>query len=693
MAKRGSEKRAAAAVAGIVLAATSFGPGAFAQSDIPESAIPETATPELPAVSVTANKRPQRLQEIDGSLNVRTAADLAEAGVTRVQELDKVFPGLVIRMRGNRAYTNLSLRGVTSSDFYNPALQIYVDGVPQDPSYFTQELVDVERVELLRGPQGTLYGRNAQGGVINIITRRPGDELAGYVDGTLATFDHGAGGGIAGPIVPGMLYGDIDLRWNEELGRIDDIATGRNDIDDSETVLGRAKLRLAPQDSPLDAILTVQREELDSEEELYLLDSNLDDLVYDSATQGPTNELERDVDTYALSAAYDFGGATLTSVTSYQDRDIGKRLISGFDTPEFQDTVAQELRLDFVAGESWSGVVGGFFQDVDFTRLTPAVGAMLGSSENQVDSRSYALFGEVTYALTEAVDLTGGLRWSREEAEIDYARVAPLALAFSADDSFEDISPKLSLGWQIDPDHRVYALASRGFKPGGFNHALPFAVMSTNDAVAYDSETSTNLELGWRGRLLDGRLDLGAAAFWTLTEDKQIYVGTVGQQFLRNVGDAESYGLEIDALFQPTEALTLTLGATIGHSTFDDAIDPVTAADYDGNRLPYAPDETVQLAVRYTVPQDVVPGDVSVRVAGTYFSRTWFDEANTLSQSGYGLADASIDLELDNGLSVSLFADNITDKIYRTYSYSSGGDVFSSVGEGRVVGVAGSLRF
>jgi pesticin/yersiniabactin receptor len=676
----------ALALAGVALAAL------WAMPVTAQSSDPDTAA-ELPAVSVTANKRPQRLGEIDGSVSVRTAEDLAEANVTTVQELDKVFPGLVIRMRGNRTYSNLSLRGVTSSDFYNPALQVYVDGVPQDPSYFTQELVNVERVELLRGPQGTLYGRNAQGGVINIITRRPGDEVAAYVDGTVATLEHGAGGGVSGPIVPGLLYGGIDLRWNEELGRIDDVATGRDDIDDSETVLGRAKLRLAPAGSPLDMTMTIEREELDSKEELYILDSNLDDHVYNSALQGPPNKYERDVDTYALSASYDFGGATLTSVTSYQDRDLGTRLISGFDTPEFQDTLAQELRLDFVTGESWNGVVGGFFQNADFTRHTPAIPATIGSSRNDVESDSYALFGEVTYALTDTVDLTGGLRWSREEAEIDYARVAPLAFGFSADDSFQDVSPKLSVGWQIDPDHRVYALAARGFKPGGFNHALPFFVTTTNDAVAYDSETSTNLEVGWRGSMLGGRLDLGAAGFWTWTEDKQIYVGPVGQQYLRNVGDAESYGLEIDALFRPTEALTLTLGATIGRSTFDDAVDPVTSTDYDGNRLPYAPDETVQIAARYTIPQGLIPGDVSLRAAGTYFSRTWFDEANTLSQSGYALLDASIDLELDNGATVSLFADNITDKTYRTYSYSQAGNVFSSVGEGRVVGVAGSFRF
>jgi pesticin/yersiniabactin receptor len=234
---------------------------------------------------------------------------------------------------------------------------------------------------------------------------------------------------------------------------------------------------------------------------------------------------------------------------------------------------------------------------------------------------------------------------------------------------------------------------SRGFKPGGFNHALPFAVLSTDDSIPYDSETSSNFELGWRGKLLDGMLDANLSGYYILTEDKQIYVGPVGAQVLRNAGDARSYGMEASLRVVPTESWTIDLGATLGRSTFDDAHDPVTGASLDGKRVPYAPDQVYQAAVSYLLPIEPLKGDMLFRVAGSYVSRTYFDEANTLSQGGYALLDASIDLDLDHGISLSLFANNLTDEQYRTYSFESGGDVFSNYSDGRVFGLSGSVGF
>lgn len=677
------------AVLGLSVAAA----GAQESDEAPGEAGRAPTSAPTSTIEVTANKRPQPLSEVDGSVSVRTGEDLREAGVTKVEDLERVFPGLVIRKRGNRAYTNISLRGVTSPDFYNPAVQVYLDGVPQDPAFFTQELVNVERVEVLRGPQGTLYGRNAHGGVINIISKQPGNELSGYAAGRVSNLDRAADAGVSLPIVEDWLYGSLNVRRSDYLGQIDDIATGDQDIDDSRTWLGRGKLLLAPTDSPLQIGLTVQHDELKSHEELYISEANLDDLEFDSAAQGGVNEIKRNVDSYALTASYDFGAATLTSVTSYQDRDISKRLIQGFDTPEFQDTFSEEVRLNFALGERWDGVAGLYFQDTDFSRETPTVGAFFGASENQVDTESYAAFGEITYALTDSLDLTGGLRWSYEDASIDYRRVAPSPLSIEDDDSFQDISPKIALGWQVSKDHRLYALASRGFKPGGFNHTLPISLMTDDVEASYDSETSTNLELGWRGSFLEERIELGATAYWIFTEDKQIYVGPVNSQYLRNAGDAESYGAELEARIYATEELMFDLGTTFGRSEFTDARDPETNASYDGNRLPFAPDFTASAAVRYLVPQDFIPGDISLRLAGTYSGRTYFDEANELSQPGYLLVDASVDLLLDSGITLSLFGQNLTDKVYRTYSYESGGDVFSSVGDGRVVGIAGRFDF
>ena len=681
-------------VVAILLAALSAPAGA--QESDPDAAdgnVAPGAPVTLQPLEVTANKRSQDLSDVDGTVSVRTGEELKEAHVTQVQDLERVFPGLVIRNRGNRAYASTSVRGITSPDYYNPAIQVYVDGVPQSANYFTQELIDVERVELLREPQGTLYGRNAHGGVLNIITRKPDNDYHARLGGTVANKEYDSDLNLSGPIAKDLLFADIDLHWGKELGQNDDIATGDDDFDDSNTIVGRAKLRLAPKDGPLDVSVSYQHDRLKSHEELYQSAEQHDDHEYNSALQGYP-EYKRTVDTFALNGTYDFGPAQLTAISSYQEDDLSPRWISGLNTPEYQDTFSQELRVNFELGDSWSGIVGGYFQRTDFHRDTPSVlGGALGASRNQVDTQSYAAFGELTWSITSAVDLTAGLRWSREEAKIHYRRDPGLPLEFESEDSFEDISPKVSAGWEFLPQQRLYAVISRGFKPGGFNHALGLTVATSDDGIAYDSETSNNFELGWRGTLFDGMLDANLAGYYILTQDKQIYVGTLPNMVLRNAGDAQSYGIEASARVTPDDSWTFDFGATIGRSEFTDARDPITGVSLKGKRVTYAPDQIYQASASYRLPVEPIEGDVLFRVAGSYVSRTYFDEANTLSQGGYGLLDASIDLNLDVGVNLSLFANNLTDVQYKTFSYASGTDILSNYNEGRVFGLSGSVGF
>lgn len=133
---------------------------------------------QLDTISVTANKPEQAIDKIDGGVSVATAEELLEKNIRSVDDLQKVFPGLVINSRGTNVYANFTIRGMSSPDYYSPSVRVYVDGVPQAPSAMVQNLDNVERVEFLRGPQGSLYGRNAFGGVINIITRKPRESTA-----------------------------------------------------------------------------------------------------------------------------------------------------------------------------------------------------------------------------------------------------------------------------------------------------------------------------------------------------------------------------------------------------------------------------------------------------------------------------------------------------------------------------------
>lgn len=641
-----------------------------------------------PVVQVTANKRPQDSNKVDGGVSVRTGQELRDAEVTSVGDLEKVFPGLVIRSRGNRAYANFTVRGMSSPDFYNPSVQVYVDGVPQSESFYTQELVNVERVEFLRGPQGTLYGRNAYAGVLNIITRKP-RETSGEAGLTIAKRG-GADAAVTLVPVKDKVFVDFAMRGQKYWGQIDDIDTGQSNIDNSKVVNGRAQIRYAPSGGPFDATFAVSRERLHSHEEFYLFDQLIKQRAYRGLIQGTNYPLlDRDVSTASLSWNYAFEGFKLSNVTAFQDVDLGRSFPFGtffgpiqVITPEGKKTWSHESRLTYDGGGPLTGLLGVYFQDDRFTRDATTSPAFAPASNNKVDTRAAALFGEFTYALTQRLFLTAGTRFAYDEAAIDFNQ--PGVLAFSNSVSFRSVQPKVSLGYQVNDATRVYVLASRGYKPGGFNHT----VSSIADATPYNPERALNLEAGVRTSLFNDRLWLSTALYDIQSHDKQIYTGPIGFQVIRNIGDATSRGVELEARLRPAERLMLTATASYGRSTFDQAVDPVTGVTYNGNRVPYAPDLTGHLTARYVIEQNVLPGEVAVSAAAHFFSTAYFNEANTLPQPSYSTYDAALELGLARGVTFKIFGTNLTDQVYRTYSFFSGPNIFSGIGDGRVIGAS-----
>lgn len=645
----------------------------------------------LEQIAVTANKRDQELEKVDGAVSVRTGEQLREAGVTTVADLEQVFPGLVIRTRGNRAYANVTVRGMSSPDYYNPSVQIYVDGVPQLPSAFTQPLLDVERVEFLRGPQGTLYGRNAYGGVINIITNRSdkGRVTASITAGTPESW-----GEVAGtlPLSANGLFLDLAVKAEHAFGSVTDASTGANNVDSATDMIGRVALRYQPAGGNFDGTLAFSREYTESHEELYLMNSQVQNRAYFTAIQGPIPLLERTVNTFSATGNWMFGDFKLTSISSYQEVDITRDIAVGPGTlmsfPESDAAFSQELRLAYDGGGPLTGVVGLFYQHDDFTRDADGYAPFYGASTNAVTTNSYAMFGEATWQVTSAFDITGGLRLSYDESAIDFTRYGSnyygyYAGSFSNSADFSSIQPKLSVGYQVNDTTRLYGLISRGYKPGGFNHAVTYP----QDAEAYDPETAWNYELGLRTATPDRAVELSTALYYIASTDKQIYVGPVGFQVIRNAGEAESYGIELEARWRASDRMSFGATATYGRSVFTDFTDPTTGQNYDGKTVPYAPNATANLSARYLFDQTLIDGTIALEGAVHYVSATYFDEANTLSQPAYTTVDASLEFAWASGVSLKLFAENIFNETYVTYSYASGANVFSNVAQGRLVGV------
>lgn len=688
-----------------------------ASAQAQDAGSPTAASVELPPIEVevaTANKRPQKARpqtrpsqssnaasadetgvgggaglgsgepaEIaDANISVRSADELRSAGVTTVADLEKVFPGLTIRSRGNRAYTNVTVRGITTADFYNPAVQILIDGVPQAASAFAQDLVDVERVEFLRGPQGVLYGANAFGGVINIISRKSRGTTA-RLSGTVGNLERSVVATGTAVLAKDSLFLDLGAKRSHDPGEIDNAFTGEKGIDTSDVWSGRASLRYAPTNGPFDIALTYAREDADSKEETYIRDVMLKERVYDVPI--PQGFLQREIDTASAAWNYRFGsGFTLTGISSYQDVSYG-RDVFGYAFPESEEAFTQEVRLAYTADGPLTGVAGFYYRDSEFMRNSVAMGAV-----NEIGTESVAGFGELTWHMTSRLDLTGGVRVSQDTSTLDYALPA-FALQMTGEKTYSAVQPKVSLAYQIDEATRVYALVSEGYKPGGFQHAISNPGNSA-EFDPYDPETARNYEVGLSTRLFR-TLDVSAAVYHIASKDKQIYVGPVGLQTIKNAGEAESTGVELEATWRPNRNLTLLTTAAFGRSEFTDFVDAASGNTYTGNRVPYAPDVTATLNARYVLDQRVLSAELAFTGNIRYASTTYFDEANTLSQEPFAIYDAGVELNWDNGVGLKLFVDNIADEVYREYSFMSGPTQLSIPSEGRFVGVTLSAKY
>jgi pesticin/yersiniabactin receptor len=628
-----------------------------------------TATPGLDEILVTANRRSQSLLTVDAGVSILDADRLLTDRLFAVADLERVLPGFAVRSRGNRIYSNVTVRGISSQDAYNPSIQIYVDGIPQADAFLTQELVDIERVEFLRGPQSTLYGRNAFGGVLNIVTRQPRANRATLM---VQGGNRGLSGTLAGTgVINDRLFVDVAVRGIRDPGQIEAASGGRN-VDRVDVWSGRMRLRFAPDQLPFDAGLFVSRDRTASGEEIYLPDAVIGDRRAPAGVPDPL--LDRETLTAGFTFNARIGGATLTSVTSLQDVSVDREIF-GSRIPEDVRNATQELRLAFDI-RTLSGVLGFFYQDSDFKRTE------LRSvfPRNEVSQNSLALFGEAQIALGPDLSVTLGARWYQDRASIEYRGL----FEFNNEARFSGFLPKASIGWTFAPDSRVYALASRGYRAGGFNRA----VRTPADVDPYLPEKATNLELGWRTKGFNGALSFSGAFYRISSTDQQILVGQVPTQVLRNAGEVRSEGVELEMRWQITPSFTLTPVLNHGRSRFTNFVDPFTGEGYTGNRVPYAPDTTLSVGV---AQNNIRVGDAAILgISGAirHSSRTFFNESNSLSQPPVTLLDASVDLRAGEDVALSLFATNIADVTYRTFSFGAAPFAFSNIAAGRIVGIS-----
>ncbi len=630
-------------------------------------------------IVVTARKVEERIEDVPSSVSVVTGSTIEKSSIRSVREATARVPNLVMTEFSSRRLSFPYVRGI-GSGIGEPAVVTYIDGVPQLTVGSTNlPPIDLERIEVLRGPQGTLYGRNALGGVLNVVSARPGDTLRASLSTTFGNNgqrDYRAD--FSGPVGSNGVGASLSLLHSERDGFTTNRATG-NDVDSRESLFGRAQVVFRPtEDSELRVSLYAER----ADDGGFVL-APLDGLRRNPFTidQDFEGTVERDVTAPAITFTQFGDSFDFTSITAYTDWDVTET--SDFDftridgvrrrTTEDQSFFYQELRLNSnnKTGVRWLAGVSGFASDSgraasnDFRPdgagvFFPPLAVGVDTNDGSFDDVGLSAFGQVTVPVSDTVEVTGGVRYDREDKEADLRRTfvtggfTAVDQSRSLEEDFDQVSPTLSVLWRAADDTNVYALASRAFKAGGFNLAAP------SDQFFFEPETSWTYEVGVKHAVTDA-LDVRVALFLIEWDDMQLSLfDPSAGGYVANAGESTSQGIEVEVIGRIGDAWSAYASAGFLDTEFDNFIDSF-GNDTAGNSLPFAPDNTVALGVQHSrIVGDGLKLDVALEAQ--HVGDFYYDPSN-LAQENYTLVNASVGLS-GKRWRAALFGRNLGDQEY-----------------------------
>ncbi len=582
--------------------------------------------PILEELVVTAQKREQNLQDVPIGVSLLSGKAMAEAQLKNAGELATLIPTLNLQASSGPGTSSFNIRGIGTQTFspgVDPSVSTMLDGVVMGRSGMAfLDLVDVQRVEVLRGPQGTLYGKNASGGVVHIITRDPTPEFSGTVAATaIEEGEYRVDGSVAGPITDTLGYRLTGFGVNDD-GYSKNYYNDKK-INDNEAFNVRGKLLwqatenldflLASDYSKSDCDCTALsvRTILPGPEQQELLQQQLP--VVPSKHNQDVNNDERTFthirsSGYSLTANWDIADYVVTSITAYRDWQ-SETLVDFDDSPvnplaltfssppkTDQNQFSQELRLASPPTDWGSYVIGAFYfeQDVDTGNtatagvLEPIVPATTRKSRTSVTSKNTSLFGEVTFNIWRDWRLILGGRYTYDDLSYHTSADKTDGIIFpdpgEARDSLDesDFSPKVVLQWDVSDKAMAYASYVSGYKGPAFDTGLfpeGVRVDPEDDSSEFaggpvDAETSDSFEIGLKSAWLDNRLIVNIDAFYSKYHDFQaetsLDIGPLGTIVVTNVGAVSTQGVEMDFIALPTANWSINGGIVYTDAQIDD---------------------------------------------------------------------------------------------------------------------------
>ncbi|CAN5293089.1 TonB-dependent receptor [soil metagenome] len=701
---------------------------------------PPQASIQADEIIVTAQRREQRLQDVPIAITALSAEDLSERAITDVQGLSGVAPSLNIGGNtGTGGSATLAIRGLSGANTpigQSQTVAVYIDGiyVPRvEGALFT--LDDVERIEVLRGPQGTLYGRNSTGGAINIITSNPGDTLRGGADVSYGNYNHFlAKGSLSGPLGAGFSAG-ISGVYEKRDGFYTNSATG-HELGDYEGYTVRGKLRYVSPDDRFDAVLTGDYSRVNPVavfQNLYsqtgvALDIGKSRVVTVPVT--PTN-FEDLLNVGNVTKVYGFGltmnlkasdDVTVTSVTGYRHSDFDGRA-AGLGTPSARisiysskaRTFSHEVRAVIETGPVHATVGANYYRE-ETSFAFPPPNAVTLQTGSKLDA--YAGFGQLEIDLTSRLSVMGGLRFNRETRDFYTNYITPISRRTPGRLADSTWIPSAGINFKPTDDILLYAKYSRGYQAPGFNGSP--GPTSTTPQVA-DAEHLNAYEVGAKTQFLDRKVTFNIDYFHYDYSNLQVRTSiSSGNIVLTNAGAAVFDGVEGELTVRPIKGLTLSGNLSWVDAHYTDFCEPDAATspkgsdpscatpaglpggDRAGNKIQFAPKWQGNVGARYTVPIGGA-GDLSLSTNYSWQSNSFFSPGNDpLTSTGkVERLDARIGFQIAGGPEIYVYGRNLTDSYSVTFAGRQGdgraatapNQIFRVLNDPRTYGVGINYRF
>lgn len=701
----------------------------------------------LEEVVVSAEKSEQRANRVPLSLSTFSAKQVADYRLWNLKDLTGLIPNFYSDNPGDDKNV-MSVRGITSASFDQP-IAVYLDGVNQFRlSTAIPQLSDVERIEILRGPQGTLYGRNAMGGVINIITRQPTNQTTGYIEASAGSFGiQRYTVGIRTPLVRNKLFLGAsfltDVRRGYFINKFDN-----SNFDRNQSLTGNYSLRWVASPKftatvnvkhfnrqnrgsyPLVPYASAFVDSLRHRVNLNAIATDTDNTLFTSAT---LNYYGRTVDVTTISgyqqATRYYSGAIDADVQlpfALQSQDVNSIVIRPDNGQNTFRSFSQEIRASSVAKSvsplTWTAGLY-LFNNRYPTTQTLLAGADAGKfgqpgapysvvTTSLADGMGYALFGQAGYRITPALTLTAGLRYDNERQTLTVgsqfvkgAFVQTTRKDTSATTQFSALQPKVTLAYQSSENQLAYATFSRGYRVGGLSQ-IGFDP-SDVPLIAFRPEFSNNYEAGYKTTLFNNRLRANVAVFYITVADAQVptLVPSLGfRTATTNAGNFSSKGAELELSATPVRGLQLDWNTGIVNATYSTLSVPVTvfengksqkvSRDFAGNRQIQTPAYTSMLAGQYSRPiNDNLPLarqlSAVVRAEWKAIGKQYFDLPNRYSQEAYSLVNLRAGVSA-RYWSLMVWGRNVGNATYIGYGYNFGA---VTLGAPRTWGVTLAGRF